>query len=262
MNGGAGNDILSGLAGQDLLTGGTGADAMYGGLGNDLYNVDNTGDIVIDYSNEGIDTVKSTITYTLSSNVENLTLIGNSAINGTGNELDNVITGNNYNNILSGLAGNDTISGLALNDTIIGGIGNDVLIGGAGNDTYIFNVGDAIDTITDSASSGVGDLIKFGNLVDKNKVAFFKDSSGNFLLDYGNSIGVDKVAVNNWNNTTNQIEKIQLNDGTFITNTDVNTIIQNMTAYATQHSITLTSVEDVKNNSEIMNLYMNNTWHN
>ena len=50
-------------------------------------------------------------------------------------------------------------------------------------------------------------------------------------------------------------------DGTYITNTEANTIIQNMASYAAQHSISLTSVEDVRNNSELMSLYMNNSWH-
>ena len=49
---------------------------------------------MIENSNEGIDTVESSVTYTLPANVENLTLTGSANINGTGNNLNDVITGN------------------------------------------------------------------------------------------------------------------------------------------------------------------------
>ncbi|WP_275519449.1 DUF4347 domain-containing protein [Trichormus sp. NMC-1] len=87
----AGNDDLYGGNGNDTLNGGTGADALIGGLGNDSYYVDNVGDIVTEAANAGTDTVFSTVTYTLANNVERLTLQGTSAINGTGNTLNNVL---------------------------------------------------------------------------------------------------------------------------------------------------------------------------
>src|SRR5207247_965968 len=92
--GGGGDDNLNGGDGNDLLDGGSGADTMTGGLGADTYVVDNAGDVVTENAGEGTDTVQSAITYTLGANVENLTLTGASAINGTGNTLDNVLTGN------------------------------------------------------------------------------------------------------------------------------------------------------------------------
>ena len=78
---------------------------MIGGIGNDTYVVDNAGDVVTENANEGTDTVQSAVTYTLGANVENLTLTGAAAINGTGNALDNVLTGNSANNVLTGGAG-------------------------------------------------------------------------------------------------------------------------------------------------------------
>ena len=83
--------------------------------------------------------MQSGVSYTLTANVENLTLTG-SALNGTGNGLNNLIVGNGSANSLSGGAGNDTLDG---------GAGADTLIGGAGSDHFVFNTVDAVDTITD-----------------------------------------------------------------------------------------------------------------
>ena len=108
INGLGGNDTLSGLGGDDTLNGGSGNDSMAGGIGNDTYIVDSTLDIVTEAANQGIDTVNSSVTRTLGANLENLTLTGAAAINGTGNALDNVLRGNSGANVLSGGAGNDT----------------------------------------------------------------------------------------------------------------------------------------------------------
>src|SRR6185295_12841411 len=108
--GGDGDDTLTGDDGNDTLNGGAGADDMDGGLGNDLYIVDNAGDVAGEVAG-GVDTVESSIGHMLSTNLENLTLTGAAAINGTGNTKANVITGNGASNVLSGLAGNDTLSG-------------------------------------------------------------------------------------------------------------------------------------------------------
>ncbi|GEM_PF-256058 len=141
----AGNDTLTGNTGNDLLDGGTGADAMAGNSGDDTYVVDNAGDVVTENVDEGIDSVQSSISYTLGANIENLTLTGTASINGTGNVLDNVIVGNAGNNVLSGLAGNDSLTGNAGNDTLDGGLDADSMAGGAGNDTYVVdNIGDIV----------------------------------------------------------------------------------------------------------------------
>ena len=111
------NNTIYGNSGNNRLDGGGGADRLYGGDGNDTYYVDNVGDSVREYYNGGIDEVHSSINYTLDSNVENLTLIGSSDINGTGNNRNNVITGNSGNNILNGRGGANRL---------IGGLGDDV----------------------------------------------------------------------------------------------------------------------------------------
>lgn len=136
ITGNVANNVLTGLAGDDSLDGQQGTDTLLGGLGNDRYTVDNVGDLVSELINEGKDTVYSSITYTLTDNVEDLVLTGTEAINGTGNVLDNHITGNVANNILKGLAGDDILDGSQGADTLLGGKGNDSY--------YVDNVGDVV----------------------------------------------------------------------------------------------------------------------
>jgi VCBS repeat-containing protein len=143
LEGVAGKDHLNGFAGNDVLNGGTGADMMIGGLGDDLYYVDNNKDSVKENKTEGNDTVYSSISYELSSNVENLILTGNSSINGTGNKLNNIMIGNDAINTLKGDGGDDFLDG---------GAGNDILKGGSGSDVFSFSSPLSavnIDTISD-----------------------------------------------------------------------------------------------------------------
>src|SRR5690349_9789498 len=103
IKGYGGDDVLNGLEGNDILDGGTGADTMHGGAGNDTYFIDNIGDLAIETDAlDGIDIVKSSISYALGMHLENLTLQGTAAINGTGNDLANIIKGNAGSNILDG----------------------------------------------------------------------------------------------------------------------------------------------------------------
>ena len=98
-------------------------------------------------SNSGIDHVHSSVTHTLGSNVENLTLAGTGTISGTGNSLNNTITGNGAANTLRGESGKDTLNGEG---------GRDVLYGGTSADYFIF---DAIEvTKVGSARDVIGDF--------------------------------------------------------------------------------------------------------
>lgn len=142
-----------------------------------LNMVDNAGDKVTEVSGAGTDTVKSSISYTLGANVENLTLTG-AAANGTGNALDNLITGNAKANVLLGNAGNDTLDG---------GAGKDSMTGGTGNDTYVI---DASDVITEAASEGTDTVIA-------NFSYTLKDNFENLTLTGTADIDGDGNAANN-----------------------------------------------------------------
>jgi Ca2+-binding RTX toxin-like protein len=147
------NNILSGNEAANTLNGGGGADTLIGGLGNDTYITDGD-DLITEAVNGGIDTVLSSVTYALTANVENLTLTGTAAIDGTGNGLHNLLTGNSGANLLDGGSGNDTLSGGAGADTLVGGLGVDQLTGGAGADVFVFR------TETDSANfAAIADVI-------------------------------------------------------------------------------------------------------
>lgn len=159
--GGAGGDIIFGNDAANLLVGGAGADRMTGGLGNDTYGVDNLGDKVVETSGQGIDAVQSSLSYTLASYLENLTLTGGNSINGGGSSWHNRITGNDAANTLSGQAGDDTLRGMGGNDVLVGGSGRDVLTGGNGGDSFKYLDGGDGGLVSVNAAKGVikGDTI-------------------------------------------------------------------------------------------------------
>jgi Ca2+-binding RTX toxin-like protein len=132
------NDHYIGTAFDDTFDGGAGADRLEGAGGNDTYVVDNAGDQVIEKANEGIDTVRTSISYGLIAHVEHLTATGSASIALMGNTLANAITGNAGANRIDGGAGADTLRGGLGDDTLDGGAGADLLDGGAGFDFVSF----------------------------------------------------------------------------------------------------------------------------
>ncbi|ESQ90086.1 hypothetical protein ABAC460_09975 [Asticcacaulis sp. AC460] len=158
ITGNSGGNTLTGLGGNDLLSGGGGSDTLVGGLGDDTYVVDDATDVITEISNQGIDEVRTDITYTLTGKqIENLTLTGLAAVNATGNSFNNVLTGNAGNNVLSGSTGNDTLNGGGGNDSLVGGTGADSMSGGLGDDTYA--VDDAGDVVMESVSEGTDTIL-------------------------------------------------------------------------------------------------------
>ncbi|SDO25184.1 Ca2+-binding protein, RTX toxin-related, partial [Polaromonas sp. JS666] len=160
---------LSGGSGNDILAAGHARVRLSGEAGNDAYIVDHVGVMVVEEADDGTDTVQSALSHTLAENVENLTLTGTAAINGTGNTSDNVLIGNAAANALTGGAGNDTLNGgdgddmlygEGGNDLLYASRGNDTLAGGDGLDTYVLNYSaDCSNVLDDSAE---GSVIKLG----------------------------------------------------------------------------------------------------
>jgi Ca2+-binding RTX toxin-like protein len=134
------DNTITGNDANNILDGLAGADTMIGGLGDDTYVVDNISDLITELASAGTDTVQSSIAYTLADDLENLTLLGSAAINGTGNSANNVLTGNTGANVLNGNGGTDT------------------LIGGRGSDTYIVDSTD--DSIIETGTSSDVDSVQ------------------------------------------------------------------------------------------------------
>jgi uncharacterized delta-60 repeat protein len=196
LDGRAGADSLFGNAGDDTLIGGLGADTMTGGIGNDWYWVDDAGDSVIEYANEGTDKVFTSISYTLTANVEDLALQEIAAnINGTGNILNNTITDNSKDNILDGGAGNDIIRASGGNDTLIGGLGADTLTGGLGNDRFVYT------NLTDSLLGGIDIIKDFNNSTDTDR--FVVTTARSVFNNVGVVSGLNATAIGSKLTTSN-----------------------------------------------------------
>ena len=141
--GGEGNDTLIVTRWTDQpnvelgtsLRSGTGRDSLSGGNGDDWYVV-NSQSAYTFQDTSGANTVASTVEYSLrynsniADNIQNLNLIGQSNLNGTGSDKNNKITGNDGNNALTAWDGNDTVLGGLGSDFINGGLGNDIMFGG------------------------------------------------------------------------------------------------------------------------------------
>lgn len=228
IRGGLGADILIGGAGNDILYGGPGAsNELYGGLGDDYFVLE-ANDTVVEFADEGIDTVEVRIAvYNLGTNIERLVFGGVGNFTGTGNALNNTIIGGAGDDILRGRGGDDELiggdgsdtadysqatsavlvrldSGIALNDgeggrdvltsieNITGSQYNDVIVGDAGNNVIRGGLG------SDVLLGGDGDDILMGGQISPNQL---HGGRGNdwFILDAADSVieyegeGVDTV---------------------------------------------------------------------
>lgn len=166
LTGTSANDTLTGGGGADVLDGKGGLDVMAGGLGDDIYFVDMVGDQVTEAPGEGRDTINTTVSWTLGSNLEDLALRSSAAINGHGNALNNSIIGNSAANTIDGKAGADRLEGRGGDDRLIGGFGDDFLMGGEGADVFIFAAGSGHDVIADFKFGGAKDRIQISGHAD------------------------------------------------------------------------------------------------
>ncbi|MGB8598821.1 MAG: calcium-binding protein [Burkholderiales bacterium] len=251
LDGGAGNDTIYGNAGSDTLIGGTGddrldggqgSDLLVGGTGNDTYVVDSNGDVVTENANEGIDSVVSSVTYTLSANLENLTLTGDFGVWGTGNALDNILIGDRGNNYLTGGAGNDTLTG---------GGGSDNLIGGTGNDTYRFNLGSGkVIIVENDATAGNTDVVQFGAGITQAQLVFNRVSNDLVVSITGST---DVLTIQGWYlGTANQVEQFKTADGLTLLATAVPARITAVATTTTSMSSSASVTPDTTARTQLM----------
>ncbi len=232
------DDILYGKEGDDTLICGSGADKAYGNTGDDTLYGDGGSDVL--YGMEGRD----------------------------------MLVGGGDSDKLYGYDGDDRLYGDDGNDTLDSGIGNDLLVGGkdadyckggGGDDIYCFKPGDGSDTIwdrytTDSTATGHKDggldTIRFGQGTAKEDVAIFLKYE-TLRIQYGDT---DVIQVQKQSDSLDAVERIELSDGSYLTSADINRIAQEMAAYAVNEGISLTSVEDVRRNQDLMTL-ITSAWH-
>ncbi|KJV07463.1 calcium-binding protein [Methylocucumis oryzae] len=199
LYGGDGDDVVYGEEGNDFISGGAGSNQLVGGAGDDVYSVTSQSDNIIELLTEGLDEVQAWVSYELSENIENLTLVGTTGTDGTGNQLNNLLTGNIAANMLAGGLGDDTYvvdaldtvieaaesgfdmirstvtwtlaaniealvllgdeaingTGNTLNNTLTGNVAANRLAGGLGDDTYVVNTGDTTDEAFGAGSDTV-----------------------------------------------------------------------------------------------------------
>jgi Ca2+-binding RTX toxin-like protein len=188
---GSGNDTFDNR-------GGTVDHAIQGGSGNDTLFTDKAGvKLQENGGSEGYDTVRSSVSYTLSANVERLVLTGNGDTKGTGTSDGDDLFGNAGNNKLFGLQGVDVLSG---------GKGNDQLTGGGGHDTFVFKTGFGHDKITDF-QNGIDriDVSLWNGMDDIGDIKHHTTAShGDLIL----TLGSDQLVIEN-------MTKAQLNGSDF-----------------------------------------------
>ncbi|WP_460115155.1 M10 family metallopeptidase C-terminal domain-containing protein [Pseudomonas sp. H2_D02] len=200
--GNAAANVLNGLDGADTLDGGVGIDTLIGGTGNDTYVVDNLKDVINETSTSAleIDSVRSSVSWTLGNNLENLTLTGVAAINGSGNALDNVLIGNAAANVLNGLGGADSLDGGADNDTYyVDNLGDTVIERGAALteiDSVVSSISYALGANLENLTlSGAGSINATGNALN-NRIT---GNAGANILDGG--LGIDTLVGGTGNDT-------------------------------------------------------------
>ena len=229
LNGNNANNWLVGGLGNDTLQGKGGVDTLEGGMGNDLYNVDNAGDMVAELANEGTDKVNSSISYTLIANVEQLFLTGIAGLTGTGNDLNNIIYGNGGNNQLDGGVGNDSLNGGLGNDVLMGGLGDDSLKGAEGNDSYLLGLSSGRDLINNEDASNGLDVVLFDAGITADQV---------WLRQVNNDLEVsiigtaNSVKVQDWYSQPNKrVDALQLADGKTLLTSEVETLVSAMAGF-------------------------------
>jgi len=155
--------------------------------------------------------------------------------------------------------GDDVIYGLDGADILEGGKGDDTLYGRLGNDTYVFNRGDGKDIIFDDYGTSQGnsnsgsDTLKLGEGIGASDVVFWMEGA-NLKVDIGDG---DSITINSQSNLNNSIERIELSDGTYVTNVDIEKLNEDLKLYIAENSITINSADDIRANEQMMHIIQN-----
>jgi Ca2+-binding RTX toxin-like protein len=174
---------------------------MRGRAGDDTYWVENAADTVVELSGQGIDEVRTSVSWTITGTADIETLRATdealpAVLNLTGNLSGNTIIGNDGVNVIDGRDGSDTLNGRAGPDTLIGGAGLDsylfdTLLGAGNVDTIMdFNVADDTIVLENAifaalpAGSLTPDRFAFGTMALSANVRILYDSTtGNLFYD-------------------------------------------------------------------------------
>ncbi len=201
--GGGGDDLLEGGDGNDELDGWQGNDTMIGGTGDDIYHVDSASDVVTEYANEGIDTVKvRKSSYSLPANFENADLrYFSGSISVTGNSASNLfIMGTGAQSVI-GSTGIDTVS-YAYTAAVDIDLWS-MTLGGEAADDYMTG----IENLTGSAYDDVLRALGTQSVIDGGPGAdimegrngsdiYYVDNAGDVVIE-GAGGGTDEVRIRN-----------------------------------------------------------------
>ncbi len=143
---------------------------------------------------------------------------------------DDTVYAGYANDVISGDAGNDALYGEDGNDQLDGGTGNDTLDGGYGDDTYVFSGAFGNDQINDYHGN---DLVQFSDL---NKDTIMFEQVGN-SLQITSAGAPDSVSIGYWYSYNDyKIENIKASDGSTISSTQVEQLIQAMTSWSNDNN--------------------------
>jgi Ca2+-binding RTX toxin-like protein len=218
LTGNAANNQIIGNNGDNFIDGGAGVDQLSGRGGNDLYFVDNANDSVSESAGQGLDEVRTSVSFTLTAgaDVENLRTIdddGAVAIDLAGNETGNVVRGNNGANVINGGAGDDELTGLGGQDAFL----FDTALDAATNVDVIVDFSVADDTIR--LDDAVFSVFATGGLAAERFVVGAAAQDGNDNIIYDDATGSLLFDVDG-NGTAAAIQFAQLSPGLALTNND------------------------------------------
>jgi Ca2+-binding RTX toxin-like protein len=214
MDGGAGNDLLTGTAGNDIIV----LDDAYSPSSNGLQpRFSGIETIRAGAGNDVVDLTSSRWAY------GDVTVEG-----GAGND---VLWTSSGNDTLLGGSGDDTLDSGFGNDVLDGGVGTDSMAGGAGNDTYVFGRGYGSDTVREKdATAGNTDVARFMAGISDDQI---------WLRHVGNNLQAciigtaDKLTFENWySGPAYHVEQFKTADGKLLLDSRVENLVQAMAAFA------------------------------